>query len=280
MKIELTGEQIKLQEEFKNFVDNVVAQYAAENDAKEKVNELVIEKIAKEGYLGSMIPAEFGGRGMDNITLGLLNQEFGRGCSSTKSLLTVHGMVALAILRWGTIQQKEYWLPRLAKGEVIGAFALTEPNVGSDAGSIECTAVLDGDSYIINGTKKWTTMGQIADLFLVFARLDNKPTAFLVERGVSGFSTRPINGLIGARASMIAELSFENCRIPESNILGKPGTGITHVALASLDYGRYTIAWGCVGLGQACLDASLAYSRKRKQFGNALRKNQLIQKVQ
>ncbi|WP_307416472.1 acyl-CoA dehydrogenase family protein [Paenibacillus sp. W2I17] len=216
---------------------------------------------------------------LDNITIGILNEEVGRGCSSVRSLLTVQGMVGLAILRWGTEQQRQYWLPALATGTTLGSFGLTEPSVGSDAKSIETTAVLDGDEYILNGHKKWITMGQLADVFLILAQCENKPTAFIVERDSIGFSVEPMSGLLGARASMIAELKMDSCRIPKENLLGQVGTGLSHVALPCLDYGRYTIACGCVGLAKACLDASVHYANSRIQFGRAIRENQMIQKM-
>lgn len=279
MKIELTSDQINSKNEFKVFVDNEIIPYAGKNDIDEYLPPETIKKLAQKGYLGSMIPKEYGGMGMDMITLGILNEEVGRGCSSVRALLTVHGMVALAILKWGTQEQRESWLPKMVTGEVIGAFGLTEPNVGSDAKSIETTAIKAEENYIMNGCKKWTTMGQVADVFLIFANCDSKPTAFLVERNSPGFSTTPIKGLLGSRASMIAELHLDNCIIPKDNLIGNIGTGLSHVALSSLDYGRYTIAWGCVGLGQACIEESVKYVRKRKQFGEPLRQFQLIQKM-
>jgi glutaryl-CoA dehydrogenase (non-decarboxylating) len=279
MKIELSSEQKIIKDQFKEFTDKEIIPYAKQNDYEETVSKELICKVAEKGYLGSVIPKEYGGMGLDMVSIGILNEEIGRGCSSVRSLLTVHGMVALAILRWGDKKKRDYWLPKMAKGEVIGAFALTEPEVGSDAKSVKTNALLENNQYVLNGTKKWTTMGQIADIFLVFAQCDGKPTAFLVERSTPGFSIQPIKGLLGARASMIAELKFEDCHVPEDSIIGTVGTGLTHVALSSLDYGRYTIACGCVGLGQACLEASIRYSRKRKQFGAPLRQNQLIQKM-
>ena len=279
MKLELTPEQTRYQEEFRAFVDQEIIPYAARFDQDERLPNEIIQKLARKGYLGSMVPKQYGGLGLDMITLGILNEEVGRGCSSVRSLLTVHGMVSLAILRWGAPEQRDYWLPRLCSGEIIGAFGLTEPGVGSDAKSITTAAELTGEDYQINGSKKWITMGQIAGLFLIFAKYGDKPTAFLVESNRPGFSRRPITGLLGARASMVAELQFDNCRIPRENLIGREGAGLTHVALSSLDYGRYTIAWGCVGLGQACIEESIAYSRKRKQFGVVLREHQLIQKM-
>jgi glutaryl-CoA dehydrogenase (non-decarboxylating) len=279
MKIELTPEQIVWQDEFREFVDNEIIPHAEQNDREERINQGMIGKLAEKGYLGSMLAKEYGGMGLDMVTLGLLNEEVGRGCSSVRSLLTVHGMVALAIERWGSREQRDKWLYRMAKGEIIGAFGLTEPNVGSDAKSIESTAVPADDGYILNGRKKWTTMGQLADIFLVYAICNEKPTAFIVENDAPGFSRKPMNGLLGARASMIAELNFDNCRLPKENLVGREGIGLSHVALSALDYGRYTIAWGCVGLGQACLEESVRYTRKRKQFGQPLRQHQLIQKM-
>lgn len=279
MKIELSDQQLKYRMEFREFVDNEVVPFAQEHDIKEKINPNVVKKLIEKGYLGSMIPKQYGGLEMDNITLGILNEEVARGCSSVRSLLTVHGMVALAILRWGTQEQRDYWLPKMAKGSIIGAFALSEPNVGSDAKSVETTAVLSEDKYVLDGTKKWITMAQIADIFLVFAKLEGKPTAFIVDKNTIGFSIIPMKGFLGARASMIAELHLNQCSISQKNIVGSIGTGLTHVALTCLDYGRYTVACGCVGIGQACLEHSVEYSRERKQFGQSLCKNQLIMKM-
>lgn len=279
MKIELTPEQTKLQSEVRAFVDSEIIPQAEKSDREEMISTDVIKKMAARGYLGSMLTKEYGGLGMDMISIGILNEEIGRGCSSVRSLLTVHGMVGLAILRWGTQEQRDYWLPKMASGDIIAAFALTEPNVGSDAKNVETTATLYNDQYCLNGVKRWITMGQIAGLFLIFAQCEGKPTAFLVEKHTPNFRIEPISGLLGARASMIAELHLDNCLIPKDNLVGRIGTGLSHVALSSLDYGRYTIAWGCVGLGQACLEESLSYSRNRKQFGSPLRQNQLIQKM-
>ncbi|MFF2175848.1 acyl-CoA dehydrogenase family protein [Lysinibacillus sp. NPDC058147] len=275
----LSDNYIIEREKIRKFVDEEIIPLAEYHDREEKLHPKVISEMKERGYLGCVIPNEYNGLGMDQISLAILNEEIGRGCSSTRSLLTVHGMVSLAILKWGTIAQKETWLPKLAIGELIGAFALTEPNVGSDAKNIEMTAVEEWDSFVISGKKKWITFGQIADLFLVFAQVDGKPSAFLVERDSLGVSVKPMSGLLGARASMIAEITFEDVRIPKENIIGKVGTGLSHIALTCLDYGRYTIALGCVGLGQACLENSVNYSRERIQFGAPLHKNQLIKKM-
>lgn len=277
--MELTSEQKAFQSEIKSFVDKEIIPVASEFDANNSLTPEIIRKLSEKGYLGALLPQEYGGRDLSMLLLGIMHEEIGRGCSSVRSLLTVHGMAALAVLKWGTQEQRDYWLKRLATGNAIAAFALTEPNVGSDAKSIETTAVLVDDYYILNGKKKWITFGQIADVFLLFAKLDGKPTAFLVEKNSPGLSIKPVSGLLGLRASGTAELDMAECRIPKENLVGNPGFGLSYVALHSLDYGRYSIACGSVGLGQACLDECLQYARKRKQFGEPLRQHQLIQKI-
>ncbi len=279
MEIALTPQQSNLQTAFRSFVQAEIIPYADRFDQEESTPPELIQKIAQQGYLGALVPTESGGMGMDMVTFGLLNEEFGRGCSSLRSLLTVHSMVTYAILRWGNKQQKASWLPRLASGEVIGAFALSEPNIGSDAKSIETQVELQGNTYILNGHKKWITYGQIANLYLVFAQYEGRVSAFLVERNTPGFDTKPIHGLIGTRAAMTAELIFHNCIIPKENLIGGRGFGLASVATSALDIGRYSVACGCVGIAQACLEASLRYTSERKQFNVYLKEHQLIQQM-
>ncbi len=216
---------------------------------------------------------------MDMVTFGLLNEELGRGCSSLRSLLTVHSMVIQAVQRWGRREIKERWLPKLASGEAIGAFALSEPDVGSDASAIQARATATPEGYLLNGRKKWITSGQIADLFLVFARYEERPCAFLVERERAGLTILPLKGLLGLRASMPAELHFQQCLIPKSSLVGGEGFGVSAVAASALDLGRYSVACGCVGLAQACLDAVLSYTENRRQFGVELKEHQLVQQM-
>ncbi len=279
MQIALTPQQSSQQSAFRAFVQTEIIPYADRFDQEEMTPPELIQKIAQQGYLGALAPVESGGIGMDMITFGLLNEEFGRGCSSLRSLLTVHSMMTYAILRWGNKQQKASWLPRLAAGDVIGAFALSEPNVGSDAKSIETQAEMRGNTYVLNGRKKWITYGQIANLYLVFAQCDGRVSAFLVERDTPGFDIRPIQGIIGIRASMTAELFFQDCVIPKENLIGGRGFGLASVATSALDIGRYSVACGCVGIMQACLEASLHYTSERKQFGVYLKDHQLIQQM-
>jgi alkylation response protein AidB-like acyl-CoA dehydrogenase len=261
----------------REYVDGAIVPHADRFDREERMPPEVIEDLARRGYLGAVLPAEWGGLGMDMGAAGVLNEEVGRGCSSLRSLLTVHGMVSLAVLRWGSREQKERWLRPLAAGEVVAAFALTEPEVGSDARSVATEAAPAGDSYLLSGRKKWITFGQIADLFLVFAQSGGQPCAFLVERDSPGLGVRPISGMLGVRGSMLAELTFEECRVPKANMVGRVGFGFSYVASSALDYGRYSVACGCVGIGQACLEACLRYTSERRQFGAPLGEHQLVQ---
>ncbi|MBD2494903.1 acyl-CoA dehydrogenase family protein [Nostoc sp. FACHB-280] len=276
MKIELSAQQKNAQTEFRAFVNQEIFPDAGKWDRQEFTPPELIKKIAQRGFLGAILPEEYGGQAMDMITYGILNEEIGRGCSSIRSLLTVHNMVAHALCKWGNKAQKEYWLPKLASGEIIAAFALTEPNVGSDAKSVETTAVLVGDAYVLNGQKKWITYGQIADIYLVFTQCEGKPTAFLVEKNSPGFTVKPMSGILGVRASMSAELYFHNCQIPRENLVGRLGFGFAYIAASALDYGRYSVAAGCVGIAQACLEACIKYTNERKQFGVYLKEHQLI----
>ncbi len=275
--MELTKEQEQAREAFKVFVNEHVAPHADAFDREQRIPEELIMLIAQTGYFGLIVPEQYGGKAGDMITYGLLCEEMGRGSASLLSLITVHGMVAQAILRWGSSAVKERWLRKLAAGEVIGAFALTEPNVGSDAKSVETIAVKKDGEFVLNGTKRWTSFGQRADLFLIIAQCEGKPTAFLLKKDTPGLSLEPIKDTFGFRAAMMAELTMNNCHITEDNLVGRIGFGVTHVATHALDYGRYTVGWGCVGLGRACLEASLSYTAQRVQFGTYLRKHQLIQ---
>jgi len=279
MKLELTAKQKDAQSEFRAFVNEEIIPYASQCDREQHTPPQLIKKLALRGFLGAAIPEKNGGSGMDAIAYGLLNEEIGRGCSSLRSLLTVHNMVAHVLCKWGSQYQKEHWIPKLASGEAIAAFALSEPNAGSDAKNVETTATPSGNFYILNGKKKWITYGQIADLFLVFTQCEGKPTAFLVEKNRPGLSIKPIVGILGTRASMLAELHLDDCQIPQENLVCRQGFGFSHVASSALDRGRYSVAWGCVGIGQACLEACIQYTSQRQQFGVYLKEHQIIRQM-
>lgn len=279
MYLELTTEQKKSRLAFRDFVNAEIAPFADNFDREEYTPTEVIQKLAEQGYLGAIIPKEKGGANMDMITFGILNEEIGRGCSSIRCLLTVHSMMSHAILKWGSKTQREYWIPKLQKGEAIGAFALSEPSIGSDAKNVATTATIDGDDYILNGSKKWITYGQIADVFVVFAQLEGYPTAFIAENNTPGLSIKPISGMLGVKGSMLGELHFDNCRIPKQNIVCRKGFGFSHVASSCLDYGKLSVAFGCVGIAQASLEACIKYTTERKQFNVPLKEHQLIRQM-
>lgn len=267
------------QAEFKAFVDQEIKPYAAQIDQEEYIPKSIIEKMVEKGYWATELPSEYGGAGLDLISSGLLHQEVGRGCSNVRNLLGVQGMVSSAILKWGTEEQKRHWLPKMATGQVGAAFALTEPGVGSDIKNLQTEAIEEGSDYILNGQKKWITFGGSADLYIVFAKCKGRVGAFLVERDTPGFSTMPIKGLLGFRGSMLAELTFDNCRVSSDNLLSRIGFGLSHVANYGLSHGRYSTAWGCVGLAQACLESSVQYATQRKQGDKFLKDHQLIQEL-
>ncbi len=280
MDFELTSEQKAAHQEFRMFVDQEIMPYSDQFDEAQAMPAEVVEKMAKAGYLAAVVPKAHGGLEMDATTFGLLCHEIGRGSASLLSLLTVHGMVCQAILKWGSAEHKTHWLPKLATGEAIGAFGLTEPNIGSDARNIETrVAPTEDGNYRLTGHKQWISFAQVANLFLIIAQCEDKPTAFLVERKTEGFSTEPMSGLLGFRSAMLAKIHMDECLIPASNMIGRIGFGFTHVAGTALDHGRYCIAWGCVGMGQGCLDSSLHYSGTREQFGKFLKDHQLIQQM-
>lgn len=279
MKFALTPEQEEAKSAFRKFVDKEIAPRAAQFDQEERLPPELIGKIVQQGYWGTILPVASGGAGMDMITYGLLTEEIGRGCASVRNLLGVQDMVAAAVMRWGSEEQKAYWLPRMASGETIAAFAMTEPEVGSDARNVQTTATRAGDDFLLNGRKKWISFGQMATLFLLFAQCEGEAVALLVERDTPGLTVKPITGMLGFRASMLAALHLDECRVPAENLVGPVGFGFSHVASAGLDLGRYSTAWGCVGLAQACLDASLRYANERRQFGVYLREHQLIQRL-
>ncbi len=279
MKLELTVVQRSARDEFRDFVAAEILPHADRWDREGAISRKVIDALRAKDYLGSNIVGKFGGVGRDMITYGLLTEEIARGCSSVRSLLTVHDMVSHAIQRWGSAEQRQQYLPALARGKLLAALALSEPNAGSDAGSVETTAADSNYGWVLNGHKKWTTFGQIAGLFLVLAQFEKQPTAFLVERETPGLTVKPLSGVWGTRASQLAEITFEDCTIPHGNLVGRIGFGLSHVIAAALEHGRYSVAWGAVGIGQACLDACRAYTAERRQFGVPLSEHQLIRRL-
>jgi glutaryl-CoA dehydrogenase (non-decarboxylating) len=279
MHIDLTESQQSHLDEFRAFADREIIPFASGFDERQEIPAEALSRLAQRGYFGLTLPPHYGGMGQDMISYGLLHEQMGRGCSSLRSILTVHTMVAHAVCRWGTEHQKGSLLPSLAAGEVLAALCLTEDNAGSDAKAVETTAVPTNDGYRINGTKKWITAGQIAGMFLVLARCEDKLVAFLIPRDTAGISLRPIRGMLGIRASMLADVVFQGCIVPRDRQLGRIGAGLSQVFGAALDLGRYSVAWGCIGIAQACIDSCSEYVRTRKQFGVRLGEHQLVQRM-
>lgn len=275
----LTDEHAKHQREFADFAEEYVRPYADRWDAAEELPGDIVRALAGRGWLGSPAPARHGGPGHDAVTFGLLNEAMGHACSSLRSLLTVHGMAVQAVGRWGSPALRERWLPELTSGRTVGAFALTEPEAGSDAADLRTAAEEVPGGYRLTGTKRWITFGRIAGVYLLFARAAAGVTAFLVERDSPGLRVEPVGGLLGTRAAMTAELRLDGCFVPARAMVGRPGFGLAAVAAAALEWGRYSVAWGCAGLARACVDATAAYAVSRTQFGRPIGEHQLVQRM-
>ncbi|WP_341716419.1 acyl-CoA dehydrogenase family protein [Micromonospora sp. FIMYZ51] len=283
MIVELSPEQRSAWDRFRAFADKEVAPYAAEFDQEEAISDRVVRSLAEAGHLAAPVAARHGGGGLDWVAYGLLTEELGRACQNIRNFVAVEDMVAHSIERWGEPTQRERWIGPIRRGEKVAAFALTEPGVGSDAGAIEAlaekTTVAGATGFTLRGVKKWISYAQLADLFLVFAKLDGQHTAFLVERDNPGLTVTPIRGLLGLRGSMLGEVVLDDCRVPADAMIGRPGMGLTFVASAALDLGRYSTAWGSVGLAYACLDASVRYADEREQYGVPISDHQLVRRM-
>lgn len=235
----------------------------------------LVRKLGELGFLGANLRG-YECAGINNVAYGLILQELERGDSGVRSFASVQGsLVMYPIHAFGSEAQKQHWLPRLAAGEAVGCFGLTEPDFGSDPGNMATKAVQVGSEYVLNGTKLWITNGSIADVAVVWAKLDGVIRGFLVEKGTPGFSARDIHGKHSMRASVTSELSFQDCRIPADTLL--PGSDGLRSPLSCLNQARYGIAWGAVGAAMACYQAALSYSRSRIQFGKPIASFQLVQ---
>ncbi|MHB8595356.1 MAG: acyl-CoA dehydrogenase family protein [Ktedonobacteraceae bacterium] len=235
----------------------------------------LIPEIAELGLLGMHLDG-YGCAGLSAVCYGLACQELEAGDSGLRSFVSVQGSLAMfPIFAFGSEEQKQHWLPRMARGEVIGCFGLTEPDSGSDPGSMRTNAKRDGDSYILNGTKMWITNGGIADIAVVWARSDDGVRGFIVERGTPGFTTSDVHHKLSLRASVTSELHFEDCRIPASNML--PNVRGLRGPLSCLDEARFGIAWGATGAARACYEAALDYAKTRVQFNKPIGSFQLVQ---
>jgi glutaryl-CoA dehydrogenase (non-decarboxylating) len=284
MNFDLNDEQIQIRDLVREFAQREVAPHIREWDAKGEFHREILDKLGEAGILGLPIPEELGGLGLDYVSLALACEELEYVDTSLRVILSVHvGLNSLSLWQWATPEQQQRWLVPQAEGTKIATFGLTEPNAGSDAGSIESTAVRDGDSYILNGSKMWISLADVADHFLVFASIDRSLkhkglTAFVIERGMEGFTTGTIHGKLGVRAGNTGELSFNNVRVPLENRIGEEGEGFK-IAMSCIDQGRFTVAAGATGLIRASLDASVKYAIERKTFGQPIGKHQLVQQM-
>jgi alkylation response protein AidB-like acyl-CoA dehydrogenase len=283
MDFDLTDEQKLIRETARNFTDNEIVDRARENDRNEHFDLELVGMLAEQGYLGAIVPREYGGAGLDYFTYGLIVEEVGRGDSAMRTVISVQtSLVCSAILRWGTEEQKQRFLPKLCSGEWLGCFGLTEPDTGSDAANQRTRArKAEGGGWVLNGNKMWISMGNHARLALIFAQTDpelgHKGIAcFLVETDQDGFRPQPIHHKMGLRGSDTAEIALDDVHVGEDGMLGDVGDGFK-VAMTSLDSGRYSVAAGCVGICQGCVEHSVAYAKEREQFGRPIASFQLVQ---
>jgi glutaryl-CoA dehydrogenase (non-decarboxylating) len=279
---ELSDEQRLIQETVRAFVDERVLPVAVQNDIDHHLDLELIEGMAELGILGLVVPEEYGGAGLDFVAEALACEEVERGEAAFRTLISVHvGLNSLALLRYGSEEQKLRWLVPQAKGEKLACFGLTEPGAGSDVASMRSTARREGDVYVLNGQKNWISYASVADHALVFAKTD--PTgshkgisAFVLEKGMRGFTARDQEHKLGVWAGSTGELFFENVEVPAENLIGEEGQGF-EIAMYGLDQGRFTVAAGACGVIRACLERSVEYARERKTFGEAIGRYQFVQ---
>jgi alkylation response protein AidB-like acyl-CoA dehydrogenase len=282
MDFELSDEQQLIRETARDFTDNEIVERARENDRNEHFDLELVGKIAAQGYLGAIVPREYGGAGLDYLTYGLVVEEVGRGCSAMRTVISVQtSLVCSSILRWGTEEQKRHYLPKLCSGEWLGCYALTEPDTGSDAANQRTRARRSDGGWVINGAKMFISLGNNAKVALVFAQTDPDKghrglACFLVDTDQDGFQPQDIHHKMGLRGSDTAAISLDEVWAPEDAVLGEVGDGFK-VAMTALDSGRYSVAAGCVGICQGCVDASVRYSKEREQFGRPIASFQLVQ---
>jgi butyryl-CoA dehydrogenase len=281
---ELTDEQRLIQEAAREFTDREIVPRARDSDRAARFDHELARRLGELGYLGAPVAEEHGGRGLDYLTYGLIVEEIGRGDSAMRTVVSVQtSLVCGSIERWGSDEQRRRWLPRLCSGEALGCFALTEPDTGSDAAALRTRAEPIAGGWRISGQKMWISLGNVAEVALVFAQTDparrHKGLAcFLVPTDAPGFASQEIHGKLGLRASDTAELSLDGVEVPDDALLGEVGDGFA-VAMSALDSGRYSVAAGCVGICEGCVQSSVAYATERRQFGVPIASFQLVQEM-
>ena len=282
MDLRLTDQQQLISESAREFCDREIVPRARENDRAERFDRELATKLGGIGYLGAPVSEDYGGRGLDYLSYGLIVEQVGRADSAMRTVVSVQtSLVCGSIERWGTEGQKHRWLPRLCAGEALGCFGLTEPDTGSDAAALRTRAKRTGAGWSISGQKMWISLGNVAEVALIFAQTDpdlkhRGLACFLVPTETDGFSTQEIHGKLGLRASDTASLALDDVEVGGDALLGEIGDGFK-IAMSALDNGRYSVAAGCVGICDGCVDASVAYATERKQFGVPLARFQLVQ---
>jgi alkylation response protein AidB-like acyl-CoA dehydrogenase len=275
MDFSLSEEQELIRASAREFCDREIAPHVRDWDREEDLDRALVQQLADVGYLA--------GWELDTLSYALVMEELGRADSSVRGIVSVNvGLVGKTIAKWGTDEQRAEWLPRLGSGECLGCYALTEPGSGSDPAGLTTRAARDGDAWLLSGSKIFITLGSWAGVALVFARTGGEGarglTCFLVPTDSEGFSATRIKGKLGLRAQDTAELTLDSVRVPDANRLGSEGDGFK-VAMSALDNGRISLAAGCVGIAQGCLDACLRYAAERQQFGKSIASHQLVQEL-
>jgi glutaryl-CoA dehydrogenase (non-decarboxylating) len=277
-------DQLAVKKMVRKFVDKEIMPNIEKWDEDQHFETSIIDKLADLGLMGVCIPEQYGGQGMDYITLAIVCSELERGDTAFRTLVSVHtALNSMTLLQWGDEFQKEKYLKPQAQGKKVGAFGLTEPNAGSDVAAIQTRAIKDGDSYILNGSKTWISLCDVADHFLIFAKTSPDQghrgiSCFIVERTYPGVTTRGFKNKLGIRAGNTGEVFLEDVRVPAENLVGEEGEGFK-IAMSALDNGRFSVAAGAVGLIDACIEASVKYAHERETFGKSIGKHQLVQQM-
>ena len=282
MDFDLSDEQALVRETARAFTDNEIVSRARDNARAEHFDLELVRMLAAQGYIGAIVPREYGGAGLDHVTYALIVEEIGRGDSAMRTVVSVQtSLVCGSILRWGSEEQKARYLPKLCSAEWLGCFGLTEPEAGSDAASQRTGARRVDGGWLLNGAKMWISLGNHAKVALVFAQTDpglghRGLACFLVDTDQPGFGTQEIKHKMGLHASDTASISLDDVRVADEDVLGEIGAGFK-IAMSALDGGRYSVAAGCVGICQGCVDESVRYAQQREQFGRPIASFQLVQ---
>jgi alkylation response protein AidB-like acyl-CoA dehydrogenase len=284
MDFNFTDEQKLIAESAREFAEREILPNVRENDRAERFDRELARKLGEIGFLGPILDEKYGGRNLDYIGYGLIVEAIGRADSSARTVVSVQtSLVGSAIEKWATVEQKERWLPGLCSGEGLGCFGLTEPDTGSDAANLRTRATKTDSGWSISGQKMWISLGSVSEFALIFAQTDPEKkhkglAAFLVPTASEGFTSAPIHGKLGLRSSDTAELSLDAVEVGDDALLGEVGDGFK-VAMSALASGRYSVAAGCVGIMDGCVEASVAYAKERQQFGVPLARFQLVQEM-